>query len=166
MFSPLDVRPNSVRLDDPGSDAKLTIALLFCGGFNLMPNVDQQRKIREAAAYKREEEHRAERRVIEAKERERAKKDLDRKRYDDMAKAKQTVKKDEEMKEQEKKQEAWIKELEQKKYQSDQAALAQHAEMFKNAQQQSQQPQRPAQPQQTPQVQPQQPPQTPPEQQQ
>ncbi len=37
-----------------------------------MPNVDQQRKIKEAAAYKREEEHRAERRIIEQKERDRA----------------------------------------------------------------------------------------------
>jgi len=84
-----------------------------------MPNVDQQRKIKEAAAYKREEEHRAERRIIEQKERDRAKKDLERKRYDDMAKAKHLAKKADEMKEQEAKQERMMKELEARKAQND-----------------------------------------------
>jgi hypothetical protein len=81
-----------------------------------MANTDQARKKREAEAFAREEEHRAERRKIEAREREREKKDQERRRLTEMAIDKQQAKKVDEEKKAEAKQEAWLKELEQKKY--------------------------------------------------
>lgn len=92
-----------------------------------MPNVDQQRKIREAEAYRRDEQHRAERRAIEQQARDREKRDLERRRYDEMAKQKQLAKKADEIREMERKQEAMMQELENKKYQQDQDLLNQQA---------------------------------------
>jgi dTMP kinase len=96
-----------------------------------MPNVDQQRKIREAAAYKRDEEHRAERRLIEQKERDRAKRELERRRYDEMAKAKQDAKKADELRAMDEKQERMMAELERKKAREDADSLAQQAQAHK-----------------------------------
>ncbi len=105
-----------------------------------MPNVDQQRKIREAAAYKRDEEHRAERRLIEQKERDRAKRELERRRYDEMAKAKQDAKRADEMREMDLKQERMMQELERKKSAADADALSQQAQAHRTSQGFSQQP--------------------------
>jgi len=80
-----------------------------------MASADQQRRQREQDANRRIEEERAERRRREEVERRRQKEEYERRRWDEMARAKMQEKSAAETSAAEQKQDALMKELEEKK---------------------------------------------------